>query len=219
MSQQEQCFGLDTGLDFIWTKIKNCPSLIIIVISGFTCSGKSHLAQLLKKKINQAGLTESYVPLDSYFRDCDESDFPTNEQGKLLFDLPESYSQADYVQAIKMLVAGEAIWLPNYDMATNKRISLKGGLVIPSTRVITEGLFSIRFLQTQPYKLLKVYVDADLLETCLPRRIARDTSRYGIPEAKVCRIFMDKVAPLNRQYVLPQKKGADIIITNDQGGE
>jgi uridine kinase len=210
---------MDTGFDWIWQTIRKHLMHVVVAISGCSCSGKSHLAQLLENKISQSGLTGSFVPLDSYFRDCDEPDFPTNEQGQLLFDVPESYNRTEYVQAIKLLASKELIWLPKYDMATNKRISVKGTLVIPSIRIITEGLFSIRFLQTQPYKLLKVYVDADLMETCLPRRIARDTSRYGISPEKVIRIFTNKVAPLNKQFVLAQKELADIVITNNQGGE
>lgn len=211
-------YNIQTGLGLIWQRLEKAEGNIIIVISGFTCSGKTFLAQQLMERLDQAGLSFSQAPLDPFFLDWDDPDLPINDQGQLVFDLPNSYAQTEYVQAVRDLATGQSIWLPDYDMASNRRISSKGKLIRPQPLIIAEGLYAIRFLQGQHLNLLKVFVEADLLKTCLPRRIARDTRLYGVSAEKVQRVFLAKVVPASLEHIAPQIEIADIIITNNKGG-
>ena len=211
MNKQQTCSGIEAGLNLIMPMIIS-QSQIIIAISGYTCSGKSYLAELLAQKLKQEAEGASLVPMDSYYRDKDESGFPRDEYGIKLWDIPESYNQAEYVQAILDLADQKQTWEPEFDKHCNKRIKGKEKLIRPKPCIIGEGLFSILFLKSLPRKILKVYLDTDLEKTCLPRRIARDTKVFGESEARISRAFALYVVPFNLKHVLPQKNDADIVI-------
>jgi len=203
------------GLSKLIEVITQISKPILVVIAGGSCSGKSYLAVKLKTELEQAGILVSIILLDKYFRDIDDSDFPRNENGRRLFDVPDSYYQDEFIEHASMLLSGKDIRMPDYDVSTNKRLSSQGEFVKANPVIIAEGLFAIRMLNNAYPNLIKVYVEANE-EVRLRRRINRDTLRYNVSSEKVEETFRIKVLPCHYRFIEPQKQFTDFIV---RGGE
>lgn len=188
---------------------------LLILIAGGTCSGKTYFAEELKKNILGLNLASvEVVPQDAYYKDKNDPAMPKDEQGSILFDLPTSFRCDDYIADIEKLMSRQEIYLPNYDRTTNKDTKKDGLTILPADIIITEGLFTIRFLEEIYHFATKVYIEAgELLR--LARRIERDTKLYGVSTEAVKEKFKSKVTPYHRQFVEPQKKISDFIICSN----
>jgi uridine kinase len=182
-----------------------------VLLSGTTCSGKTTLANSLKKSF-QDRYQVTIVAQDDYFKN--PPDVPKTKEGYLA-DSIEAFLTDEFKQDVQKLLTDGVAIMPRYDITTNTRIS-KNKIVRAGNINIFEGLHTI-YLLGDLDNCIKVFLDTDI-DVCVQRRIARDTSNFGVPEARILKYWNDCVKPMCEQFVFPQKKYADIII-NQKGGE
>lgn len=209
VSQKE--YDHPKGLVNLTKSITSSRKPVLINIAGGSCSGKSYFATKLKDRIKELGWQASIIILDYYFRDIDEPDFPKNQEGKLLFDVPESYRKNRFIQDVLKLIEGDDIQMPDYDVSTNKILSDCGETVPANQIIIAEGLFTIDFLNGICSNTKNVYIDTPE-QMCLKRRIERDTQRYNVDSEKVIATWEKKVLPCYHKFVEPQRDLANFII-------
>lgn len=167
-----------------------------IVISGCTCSGKTTLANKLSKTI---------MSQDSYYKDL--KDIPKHKE-KYLMDSINAFHINEYLEDSINLINNDSIYIPNYDISTNKRIS-KDLKLFKSSLNVFEGLHTINILKD--INTLKIFLNTSLDE-CLKRRIKRDTLLYRIDEKVIIDYFNETIIPMYKLYIENQKDSADIII-------
>lgn len=175
-----------------------------VIITGTTCSGKTTLTEMLWNYFRNKYLT-AIVEQDNYFKNL--SDIPIVKEGYLT-DSIEAFYTEEFKYDIAILQRYGTVEMPIYDISTNTRISKKRVMIGDIN--IFEGLHTIHLLSDLENSI-KIYIDTDI-NTCLERRIARDTSKYGIPEKRIREYWSDCILPMCERYIFPQKEMADIII-------
>ncbi len=179
----------------------------LIAIAGPTCAGKSYFSRQLHDILT----TESVIVcLDSYFRNIGEPFLPKTVDNIPIFDEPNSFHESEFVDAIQQLLLGNTVQLPIYDLANNYR-TLSTSTLNSAPIIIAEGLFTINFLQYLKQPSLYIYVEADA-QTCLTRRIKRDTKLIGISESTIRRHFEQQIIPRQHLYLEPQRHLANLIV-------
>jgi len=174
-----------------------------VVIAGGTCSGKSTLADNLKKQLSKE-FSVSTIRQDDYFKDL--QDVPKIREGYLM-DSPNAFHASEFRQDIEKLIRDGATVVPEYDVAQNKRVSKS----MPITRAqinIVEGLHTLKLLGGLP-NAVTIFMSTPL-EVCLERRVSRDTKLYGVSEDRVRENFYTCIAPMYDSYIAPQMEQAEI---------
>ncbi|MDO8424883.1 MAG: adenylyl-sulfate kinase [bacterium] len=184
---------------------------VLVLIAGASCSGKTSLAFELKKKIHRQGWRVSILSLDEFFKDIDDPGLPRNEFDQKLFDVVNSYHYLEFLRILHALVSGIDARTPCYDIVKAKRAPDKIRLIKANPVIIAEGLFVISLADDCWNNMVKIYVDTGI-DTCLKRRLERDTVRFGVSKEQVEREWEQKVLPNYERFVLPQRSQADIVI-------
>ena len=193
------------------SKYLNHHETVNIIISGVSCSGKSTLAKKLQKHFGEQ-YQVTVVQQDEYFKNL--SDIPKIPKGYLT-DSVEAFHSEEFKNDVQKLLNENVAIMPKYDIATNTRIS-KNKIVRKGKINIFEGLHTIHILNGLE-NCIKIFVDTDI-NTCLTRRINRDTTKFSIPEEIIIRHWNNCIKPMNEKYILPQKELANIIL-NSRGDE
>ena len=182
-----------------------------VVISGISCSGKSTLANAIYKRYKTNPYREivSIIPQDEYFKDLNQ--IPRSRVGYLM-DSMDAFCVDEYFHDILFLLQYDAVRIPQYDIANNRRTSQRKHIWNNDINVF-EGLHTLHILKSIP-NTIKVYVDTDA-NTCLQRRIERDTSKYGVPKERIIEYWNECIIPLSEKYILPQKALADTMIIGE----
>lgn len=176
-----------------------------VVIAGSSCSGKTTLAKKLKENFSDR-YSVTIIAQDDYFKNLPE--VPRAKEGYLL-DSIHAFHTDEFEYDVRSLIKNGYVTMPRYDIMTNTRID-KQKIVRVSVINIFEGLHTLEILKGLKDSI-NVFVDTDI-DTCLERRIARDTKKYGVPEEVVKAYWFNCIIPMYEEYILPQKKLADIII-------
>lgn len=181
-----------------------------IVIAGSTCSGKTTLANRIWNYFsNEFAVT--VVAQDDYFKNL--PDIPRTQQGYLT-DSIQAFHTVEFKHDVKMLLQNGIVTMPRYDVPTNTRIC-KNKIVRRGTINIFEGLHAIELLSDLE-NCITIFIDTDI-EICLKRRIERDTSKYGIPEARIRQYWSECIRPMYDRFIFPQREKANIIMTCEGG--
>jgi uridine kinase/predicted MPP superfamily phosphohydrolase len=183
---------------------------LLVAIAGPSASGKSLLAhrwQAAEGKENCALLS-----LDSYYRD--QSTLSPGERARVNYDEPSALDHELLLEHLQLLSAGHPVQMPVYDFATHTRAE-ETTLFPARPLILVEGLFALAFPEVRMLCARKIYVHLDK-ETCLHRRIERDTrERQRSPEEIRAR-YQQWVEPSLTQWVEPQKEHADVILDGSQ---
>lgn len=177
-----------------------------VVISGITCSGKTTLANTIRKYFSDK-YGVAIVSQDDYFKNL--PDIPRVREGYLT-DSIDAFLTAEFKHDVQLLLQNGVVTMPRYDVATNTRIS-KSKIVRADKINIFEGLHTIQLLRELD-NCISIFTDTEI-ETCLERRIARDTSKFGVPEMRIREYWDDCIKPMCERFIFPQKVFADIIIS------
>ena len=187
-------------------------STVNIVIAGITCSGKTTLANAIRKYFSDK-YAVAIVSQDDYFKNL--PDIPRVREGYLT-DSIDAFWTAEFKHDVQLLLQNGVVTMPRYNIATNTRIS-KSKIVRVGKINVFEGLHTIHIL-SELDDCINVFVDTEI-ETCLERRIARDTSKFGVPEARIRQYWDDCIKPMCERFIFPQKAYADIIISGKGGDD
>ena len=176
-----------------------------IVIAGSSCSGKTTMAKDIFTKFSPK-YSVTVITQDDYFKDL--KDIPRTRDGYLTDSLYAFHSE-EFKQDVKTLLIDGSTLVPSYDITTNSRVC-KEKIAYAGRINIFEGLHTIELLKDLPY-CVKVFLDTNI-DTCLHRRIERDTSKFGVPEQRIREHWNLCIRPMYETFILPQKQLADIII-------
>jgi uridine kinase len=182
------------------------PYLVGIV--GGSASGKTSflrdlLARLPKDKC-------AVVSQDNYYRTIDEQFLDAN--GKHNFDLPTAIHRDRFHDDLHKLLRGESITKTEYTF--NQREKPGRVITIASAEVILlEGLFLFHYEEIRTLLDLRVFIDAKE-EICRQRRLERDAAERGYPPEHVEYQWDNHVLPAYRQFILPYRAEAHLIVTN-----
>ena len=181
----------------------------IVGITGGSGVGKTTLINLLYKEFQGRVSTFS---LDNYYRPKEEQ--IKDENGVINFDLPTALNDANLKKDLELLVSGQRIEQPVYGFNNPERE--KQHLYIdPRELLIVEGLYVMYypFLREQLDYSVYLTVDRSLQ---LERLLKRDMEERNYTREDILYQWNNHVIPSYDAHVLPFKKNADLIITNNE---
>jgi uridine kinase len=174
----------------------------IIGIVGASGSGKTTVAQELAELAGNASLMSQ----DNYYISLPDDVDAKNWN----FDDPSVIDLEYLARDLTALKRGETVQGPRYIFSTHKRapdtVTLK-----PAPLIIVEGLFLFTTEHLRDVFDLKVFIDLPL-ETCLERRVARDTVERGRTEQEIRRRWAEQVEPMYRKHIEPTRTLADLLL-------
>ena len=191
-------------------KASNRP--FIIGIGGGTASGKTTLAQKLKKSI----LLSLTLSQDNYYNNHEH--LSLKDRSNLNFDHPDAIDFLLLKKHLCQLCWGKDIQIPQYDFSQHRRLekseTVKAGRY---TYIIVEGTLIFSQIRGLDFK---IFVDTDS-DIRLIRRLKRDIQERGRTTASIIQQYLNTTRPMHCRFVEPTKNQADIVIpgaapSNDQ---
>lgn len=179
--------------------------VIVIGVSGGSASGKTTVAQRIKKECNDS---VELISHDFYYLPHD--DLPFEERAKLNYDHPDAFDTEKLIGDIKNLKKLNAIERPVYSYKEHTRLK-ETVKVNPAKVIILEGFMIFENPELRSLMDIKIFVDTDADERLI-RRIIRDVNERGRSLESVINQYSNTVKPMHEQFVEPYKKYADIII-------
>ncbi len=184
----------------------------VIVVAGGTASGKTTLANILKKLLGENECV--LISEDWYYHDRPE--LTMEERQKLNYDHPTALDFELMVNHISALQRGEPVKTPRYDFKTHSRITNGWIEIAPKPIIIVEGILVLWEESIRGTAEFKFFVDtAD--DVRLLRRMSRDMKERGRTFEGVKEQWQKTVQPMYYEFCLPSKRYADMIIP--EGGE
>ncbi len=178
--------------------------MYLIGIAGGTASGKTTLANILKKSFRDE---VTILKHDYYYYDKSYFDVAEN---KINFDHPSSFETELLIEHLKLLKNGQNIHRPKYSYKTNERLS-ETVKIEPTPIVIVEGILIFHYDQLAKMFDLKIYVETDA-DIRLLRRISRDIQNRDRDFESVKKQYLSTVKPMHDKFVKPSRYKADIIV-------
>lgn len=186
------------------------PKTKLIAITGGSGSGKTWLAEFLQR---QLGHLAARLSLDDFY--LDQSHLPAAARAKINYDHPDAI---DWPLFQKRLVECLQDWttsIPLYDFATHTRLPVSKRFV-PAPFLLVEGLWLLWHPHICELFDQTIYLDCPV-QLRLERRIARDMLERGRTADSVREQFWQNVNPMHGQFVAPQMKWADMVLTAPLG--
>ncbi len=182
--------------------------MFFLGICGASGSGKTTLALALQKVFEDGAII---LPQDSYYRD--HSDVPFEQRAGIDYDDPSAFDHELLYQDIRKLVNGGNITEKDYNYNYHIR-SDTGKLIVPKGVLIFEGIHAFHDERLTAMMDLKVYMDTDP-DTCLIRRIRRDTRERMRSLESVLSQYETTVKPAYDKYITGYKRFADVVVTQN----
>lgn len=170
----------------------------LIIITGGSASGKTHLAAELARHFGKKAV---FISQDSFYK-------PKGGPERN-YDEPAAFDFKTQHEALSKLINNEAAEIPVYDFAKHDRVGTQ--LIEPAEYIIFEGLFTFYDYETAKIADFKIFVDTPA-DTRLARRIVRDVNERGRDVQEVVNRWIKDVQPSYREYISPMKRYADVII-------
>lgn len=178
----------------------------LIAIVGGSGAGKGWLVARLCRLL---GARACHLHLDDFYRD--RSHLSPARRARLNFDVPHAIDWEGAIEVLRACRAGQVSQVPRYDFATYTRLPHPLELE-PRPVIFVDGLWLLRPPAVRELFDLTVYLD-----TPRPlrhrRRLARDVAERGYAAEDVEHRLRTAVAPMHERYVEPQKRHADVILT------
>lgn len=172
----------------------------LVGIGGGSCCGKTTLIQGLKAEL---GPTVTVVSFDDYFVGMERLQGVTVDD----WESPTLYRSDDYLRDLALLKAGQSIELECHSRES-KALGISNQTVVPTELVIVEGFLIFHWPEARDLFDVRIFVDLPE-QQMVERRIARIQGNEGWDHPSY---IQSKLIPGHRQYVLPQKACADLIL-------
>ena len=184
---------------------------VLLGIGGGTGSGKTVLSNNLLNKFNRNEI--AIIRQDSYYKDL--SNKTSQERARTNLDHPEAINFDLLTKHLEILLNGESVEMPVYDLSTHTR-ALKKKRLDPHSIVILEGTMVLTHQQIRDRMDIKIYVETDA-DIRFIRRLQRDINERSRTMEDVIEQYMNTVRPMHEEFVEITKKYADIILP--KGGD
>ncbi len=178
----------------------------LIGIAGHSGAGKTALARELAAALR--GAPGDVLSLDAYY--VDRSGVDPAARARLDYDGPEALDWDLLRGHLRRLAAGRPIERPVYDFRRHVR-SPRTERLVPGRAVVVEGRLALYDAAVRALLGTRVYIATDT-ETCLRRRVARDTRERGRTAAAVRAQWAATVQPAFARHVEPTRRHADLVV-------
>jgi uridine kinase len=179
------------------------PKVFVVGVAGPSGSGKSTVAKRLAARLDGRVLS-----MESYAASVNKLSF--DERAKQNYDAPEATDVALLESDIRDYAAGRAIESPVYDFGQHLRTSRRER-VAAGPLLIVEGILALHYDELRQHYNLSIYLHAPD-EILFHRRKVRDITERQRALEFIQWQWENFVLPSNRQYVLPSKRYADVVI-------
>jgi uridine kinase len=181
--------------------------IFIVGIAGPSGSGKSTVARRVASRLGG-----HVISMESYAVEMNH--LPLEERAKLDYDAPAA-TDADLLEKdIRSYASGHAIEAPVYDFARHLRVGGRREHIPVDALLIVEGILALHFAELRALFDLSIYLDAPD-EVCFHRRKVRDITERQRPSAFILWQYENAVLPAARQYLLPSKRYADLVLESN----
>ena len=212
----------ESSLQAVVEKINANKNILIIFVSGPSCSGKTTTTKKLCEALEKSGRTAYTVSLDDFY--LDTKDAPVDENGEKDFETLYSLDLDFLFDFLERLCAGKPVYAPRFDFVkkgrdnTYTKIDMEDGDVC-----IVEGLHAlnpiITLQHTDNEKVFRLYLepqDNEKFDIASPdvrliRRLVRD-HRYRGTDAAGTLDMWKSVRNGEEKWIYPFKDTADATI-------
>ena len=181
--------------------------IFVVGLAGPSGSGKSTVAKRVARRLNG-----HVISMEVYSIEMNQ--LPLEERAKQNYDAPNAIDVQLLESHIHDYAAGHAIEAPIYDFAQHLRVRDRHEHIAAKSLLIVEGILALHFARLRPHFDLSIYLDAPE-EVCFHRRKVRDITERQRSLDFILWQYKNAVLPATRQYVLPSKNYADLVVDSE----
>lgn len=219
----KQCEKMyESGLESVVEKINSNKNILLIFVSGPSCSGKTTTTRKLCEALKKSGRTAHTVSLDDFYLNTEDA--PVDENGEKDFETLYSLDLEFLFDFLERLCAGKPVYAPRFDFVkkgrdnTYTKIDMEDGDVC-----IIEGLHALNPIITLQHtdndKVFRLYLEPQNNEKYgiispdvrLIRRLVRDYNYRGA-DAEGTLDMWKSVRNGEEKWIYPFKNTADAEI-------
>ena len=182
-------------------------SIFVVGLGGPSGSGKSTVAKRVASRLNGHVISMEVYSIEM-------NHLPLEERAKLNYDAPNAIDMQLLESHIRDYAAGKAIEAPIYEFAEHLRVRDRREHIPAKSLLIVEGILALHFAQLRQHFDLSIYLEAPD-EVCFRRRKVRDITERQRSLEFIRRQYENTVLPAQRQYVLPSKDYADLVLESE----
>jgi|ERR1700723_3515816 uridine kinase len=178
--------------------------VFIIGLAGASGSGKSTVAKRVASRLKGFAISMEIYSVEM-------NHLPLEERAKLNYDEPYAIDVNLLESQILNYAAGNAIESPIYDFAKHLRVNDRVERIPATSLLIVEGILALHFAQLRQHFDMSIYLEAPDA-VCFHRRKVRDITDRQRSLEFIQWQWENTVLPAARQYVLPSKRYADLVL-------
>jgi uridine kinase len=178
--------------------------VFIIGLAGASGSGKSPVAKRVASRLKGFAISMEIYSVEM-------NHLPLEERAKLNYDEPYAIDVNLLESQILNYAAGNAIESPIYDFAKHLRVNDRVERIPATSLLIVEGILALHFAQLRQHFDMSIYLEAPDA-VCFHRRKVRDITDRQRSLEFIQWQWENTVLPAARQYVLPSKRYADLVL-------
>src|ERR1700678_1258998 len=182
-------------------------NIFIVGLAGPSGSGKSTVAKRVASRLNGHVISMEVYSIEM-------NHLPLEQRAKQNYDAPSAIDVKLLEKHIRDYADSKAIEAPIYDFAEHLRVSNRTEHIPAKSLLIVEGILALHFAQLRPHFNLSIYLEAPD-EVCFHRRKVRDITERQRSLEFIRRQYENTVLPAQRQYVLPSKDYADLVLESE----
>jgi len=184
---------------------------LVIGIAGPSGSGKTLLVDNIVSSFPPSLVT--VLREDCYYKD--QSHLSMEDRQAKNYDEPAAFEHTLMLDHLEALCSGENVDMPMYDYSTYTRLNECHKLT-SAPIILIDGILILTEQGIRERSDLSLFIDAPL-DTCLIRRIRRDTSSRQRTLESVLKQYECFVRPMYWQHISPSKEFADLVVTGGGG--
>jgi uridine kinase len=181
--------------------------IFVVGLAGPSGSGKSTIAKRVASRLNGHVISMEVYSIEM-------NHLSLEERAKQNYDAPNAIDVQLLESHIHDYAAGHAIEAPIYDFSQHLRVHDRHQHIAAKSLLIVEGILALHFKRLRPLFDLSIYLDAPE-EVCFHRRKVRDITERQRSLDFILWQYKNAVLPATRQYVLPSKNYADLVLDSE----
>lgn len=214
------------ALSSIADRVKENGHIRVILLAGPSGSGKTTTANMLADAIKRRGIRSFVVSLDDFYRNSDDPNYPTFENGERDYECVDALNVEDVIETLTNIAEERAYSIPKYDFKAGARTKETAFAPIGDGCVVIEGLHALnpKISEQLPQdKIFKMFISVstnitDGGERILSgkklrfvRRLVRDNI-YRAADARRTLEMWDNVLQGEELYLYPFRHLADVSL-------